>query len=383
MGSRNKVNIKVAVIGQGISGLSMAYRLLQSGFEVHVFGTPNDCKQASKAAPGVVCSKGLNKAASTFFAAKLEGQKRLKKRLLELEQLSGLRLITNYGVFEPYCSDEELSGLINRIYRSSDFQQFGTQLLARNDLLERISLEILSPEVEGALYYPEDYSFDATQILNAFRVFLQTRKVKFVDRTVRDITLKADGYFEIAVDEELVKVNEIVIAAGSEVQNLAAMVGLQIGIFSPVAGCEMVVGLPRGFSPVAMVHGPASLHITDDKLRFGSTARNDGDLSDEAIANDKKDLWSRLEDIKINLNLIDPNDVQIVTGVRCRSADREPVIGALQVPGIRKRVYVLAGLFKNGFQLADICAEYIEHLMSEKSTENLSLAKTFTIDRFS
>lgn len=208
------MNRAVAVIGGGISGLSLAYFFHQQGFLVDVFDAFLEHRvskrarllSASKCAQGVATIKGLRLADTPLFDAKIKGHEVFKDLLAFLSKEEGLPLM-NLGVLEPFVSDQDKNRVMDRVFRRVDLASLNVEILDKA-ALEEFHVRLSSAlDLEGAFYFPDDYTYDPLKVLECLREYLVKNGVRFYKKNIIASNLKLDfatnQFLKIAIDDRL------------------------------------------------------------------------------------------------------------------------------------------------------------------------------------
>lgn len=140
---------KIAILGGGIAGLSLAYHLLHYKVNLHLYHGRSSPMPVSHLAQGVATLKGYHLARKSLFAAKMYGH----RQLLKLFSHTGFKHYTT-GVREIFPSAAAYRQQTTRTYhrRFRGFCNLQTQNLA-DTWHNKLSLY---PMVHD---YPDDYTF--------------------------------------------------------------------------------------------------------------------------------------------------------------------------------------------------------------------------------
>ncbi len=374
----------VAIIGRGIAGLATAYRLVKAGYQVSVFGRPDSASTAASwAASGVSTAKGLNSAQSPVFDLKLRGHYNLPRWIREIEASSGKSIAHDFhGVSEPVVSDDDLKKLCTRVYRERPLDLFGTKIFDRTQLDEVAGTQTFGPEIQGALFYPQDGWVDPAELLGTLQIFLENTKVSFFDDEISRIVPLENKGLSLKCSRGSFDFEDVVLAAGIGMEKILSDSGLSVRGFGGVAGCTMLFSLPLPEKARAVTRKTTNLLIHDQKGRFGSTKAKTSKIDEEFLLSHAKILREQLqlmvgEGSKIGLSTLD----SLQSGVRVRMKDRTPIMGYLRFPQcLNSRLHVLGGFYTNGFQFADLGAQGI--VMSIQSGSMPAGFESFSPTRF-
>lgn len=202
---------KIAIVGAGIGGLSLAYRLVKSGQCPDVYeqqprlcdnkpGPPfgREPVSASECAQGVATVKGLKEAYTPLFRAKLDGHTDFLDMMRDVAGSKFHHLI-KFGVMEPFASLEEHQKVLDRVYRGKFLGPFDVEVLSRWEIEQRhpgIHAK-LQPTQLGGFWYPKDYFYDAVSCLEAIKAWLIQRSVVFIQKQIKQIIKQDDDQFRL------------------------------------------------------------------------------------------------------------------------------------------------------------------------------------------
>ena len=330
-----------AIFGRGIAGLTGAYYLVKAGILPTIYGRQDGASQASRAAQGVLCNKGLIFSNSPLFRAKLESLKTMKSFLDELEKVSGI-LIPRYfeGVSEPFWSEEDFLSSVTRIYRHKFWGLHGTEL--HNP--EKTSLESIRSPM-GLLHYPLDGWFDPRAVLDALESYLKSVGVSFVDE---EITSLGELGSQIKIGEKVF--DRLILANGAGFFSLWAQLGVGDLRMFLIGGQTLECPRAQGSETSIQVKGSQSLALLDGKAIVGSSSWL-GEVSVDIDA----DAEALRAECEVNFGVRLEGGLSR-SGTRLRFKDRMPLVGWLNHGPYAKKVYLLSGFYKNGMHLAEICA---------------------------
>ncbi len=350
----------IAIIGRGLAGLTLAFRMVQAGYRPTVYGAARGPANASRCAQGIVCNKGLIFAESPLFRAKLQTLKQLESWLSALERTSGLAIPRTWiGVDEPYWSSEDFQKMVQRVYRGNFWGCYRPQNLPAKPWISDFKVP------EGYLHYPDDAWFDVDATMNALEKSCESKGVIFVDETISDL------------NPLLQRFDHTVVAAGASSMQLLKSLSLEVPKSFLVAGQSLLWKHSPQHQPRILVKGTLSLAVLSDRRILGSSSWKPEAGVEPDIEKDRDQLLEQGAST-FGFSSPDPKDIQSLWGTRIRFTDRMPALGLW--PELEKKLSVLTGFYKNGLQLADLCAE---QLLRELEGESLSeFGEAFHVSRF-
>ena len=321
--------MNVAVVGGGIIGLSIAWKLVSRGAEVTVFDDGAD--GAWNVAAGMLAPDGE----SSFEPPALV-------RLMSLSAERWPSFAESLGVDVGYDDAGSLSLAVTADDVASASRGWNSPVLRPSELRD---LEpAVSPRVRAGVYLPGDRQVDPRRVVAALRDRLGPR---IVARRVSSL-------------DEL-EASAVVVAAGCGTE---ALTGLPV---RPVKG--QVLRL-RG-EPGLLRH---VLEATVDGRSVYIVPRADGEIVVGATQEERADwtvtaggVYSLLRAaIELVPDLAECRLVETLVGHRPGTPDNAPLLGTL-----RDGVVVAAGHFRNGVLLAPITADLISDLVVTGSADPL------------
>jgi glycine/D-amino acid oxidase-like deaminating enzyme len=350
---------RVAIIGRGLAGLTLAFRMVASGYRPTVFGAARGPANASRCAQGIVCNKGLIFAESPLFRAKLQTLSQLEDWLGKVEKASGLPIPRTWiGVDEPYWSAEDFHKTFQRVYRGNFWGCYRPQNRPAENWLD----DFRRPE--GYVHYPDDAWFDVDATMNALEKSCEKSGVIFMDEVITDLKPWLERF------------DHVVIAAGSSSMELVKTLNLDVPKSFQVAGQSLVWKHDTQINPRILVKATLSLAVLPDRKILGSSSWKPEPGTEPDIAADRDQLLEQGAQA-FGFSRPQSDDVQSNWGTRLRFTDRMPALGIWPE---QARISVLTGFYKNGLQLADLCAE---QLLCELQGKTLSeFGEAFHISRF-
>lgn len=349
----------IAIIGRGLAGLTLGFRMVQAGYQPTLFGAARGPDNASRCAQGIVCNKGLIFADSPLFRAKLQSLKKLEDWLSSVEKASGLAIPRTWtGVDEPYWSADDFQKTFQRVYRGNFWGCYRPQNRPAKDWLS----DFRTPE--GYVHYPDDAWFDVDATMNSLEKACELKGATFIDSDVTELKTLLDRY------------DHTIIAAGAGSMELLKALKLEVPKSFQVAGQSLVWKHQPEATPRILVKATLSLAVLSDRKILGSSSWKPDPHHPHDIALDRDQL---LDQGAAAFGFPRPSSdvVESNWGTRLRFADRMPALGLWPE---QPKLSVLTGFYKNGLQLADLCAE---QLLCELQGEPLSeFGEAFHVSRF-
>jgi glycine oxidase len=352
---------KVAVIGAGVIGLGIAWRLAQRGARVAVF---------DKSAAG----SGATHAAAGMLAAHLEAEPR-EENLVALNRAS-------QQLWPAFAADLEAASDM-----AVDLRTEGTLLLAltgddqsrlKHVLAFQKSLGLplewlstaevrrrephLTPTISGAIFSPQDHQVDNRAVAAALRVAALKVGVALHENTeVERVVISDNRVTGIGIAGEIFPADIVVLAAGAWSRGIAGLPTAALPPVRPVKGQMLALRMdPQAplLSHVVWAPGAYLVPRKDGRLLIGATVEEKG-FDPNLTAGGQLALleatWRALpaiEELPIH---------EMWVGFRPGSRDDAPIIGESPVPGL---IYA-TGHYRNGILLTPITAEAIAALVMD------------------
>ncbi len=355
---------EVVIVGGGVIGLSIAWRVAEDGCRVTIIDP----------APG----RGATWAAAGMLAPVTEahyGEEALARLTLHAA-----------GLWPAFNADLEAAAGQGAGYLRSgtivvgadhsdrlaldDIRAYQTSLgLAVTPLSRRESRELepaLSPSSHGGAYVPGDHRVDNRLLVAALVAACRAHQVTFVtDRVVAVDRGRTGAVSGVALETgSALAAPAMVMASGWD---LASVQGIPAGALPPVRPVKgMTLRLRAGgraprlsHTVRGLVHGVPCYLVprNDGSLVVGATSEERGaDRTVEAGA-----VYTLLRDSRSLVPGIDEYElVECATGLRPGTPDNAPVVGWSPVPGLALAV----GHYRNGILLAPVTAAAVADLLA-------------------
>lgn len=343
---------RIAIIGAGIAGLALAYRLIERGLRPTIIVGSEGA--ASSCAQGVLANKGLIFFESPLFAAKLRSLAHVQNWLDELEAKSGLTIDRNFsGVWEPYWDPEDFSKIVSRIYRQRFWGCHRTQNIKGQGLSWCVK-ERQKPL--GYLFYPSDGWFHVEATLQALKIILQQQNVPFVKASIRKL-LRNESGLQCIGDGFEGQFDQVVLATGVGTGDILTASGVETPKMFIIGGQTLAVPLrTKTEKPQTIVRQTLSASWSRETMYLGSSSWKGSHLGAEEIQVDKVKLVGEVEkqlgwDLQAYIG-----ETESRVGARLRFADRMPAVGSIPFDPWREKLFLMCGFYKSGLQLADLAA---------------------------
>jgi glycine oxidase len=366
--------VDVAVVGAGVIGLSIAWRLALRGLSVAVFERAKAGAGASLAATGMLAAAAEHEpGCHDLLALALESQRQWPQFRAALEAQSG---------------------------HDIDFREGGTLVVAlgrdeverlrfRHDLHKRCELPTrwlggpevramepaLRPSVAAGLYCPNDHQVDPRLVIVALRSAYLAAGGRLIEHcAVAGVDLGGGRVAGVITAAGRCRASMVVLTAGAWTGNILPP-GLTVPV-RPLKGQALAVRTAPDTGTLAYIVWTEQIHMApkgDGRLIVGATVEERG--FDDAIT--AGGLYALLEGARRAFPAIEEMAIDAVwTGFRPSSVDDAPILGATSIPGLA----LATGHHRNGYLLAPATAFAMEALIVEGAIP--AVARPFGLDRF-
>jgi glycine oxidase len=367
---------RIVVIGAGVAGLSIGWRLAQRGAAVTLFERHEAGQGASHAAAGMLaaCAE-VEPGEEKLFALNRASQALWPQFAAELERASGMAVdLRGEGTLVIALTADDRA----RLQHDLGFQQqvgLAPEWLSAAETRRREPL--LSPSVVGAVFSPQDHQVDNRKVVAALRVAAE--RAGAVIRThapVDRIAIEHGRAIGVVIAGGLHRADTVVLAAGAWSRSIEGLPSQARPPVRPVKG-QMLALRMDGERPLLrhVVRAPDVYLVPrhDGRLLVGATVEEKGfdpHLTAGAQLALLNAAWRALPGIE-ELPI-----VESWVGFRPGSRDDAPILGRGPVVGL---IYA-TGHHRNGILLTPITAQTIAGLILDGRAD--PLIAPFGLDRF-
>jgi glycine oxidase len=368
---------KVAIIGAGVVGLGIAWRLAARGASVTVFDRGAAGAAASHAAAGMLaaCAEA-EPGEEALVALGRDSQARWPAFAAELQQASGIdvELRTEGSLVIALTADDQA-----RIHHHLVFQQeLGLPLQWISAAETRRREPHLAGKLAGAVWSPEDHQVDNRKLVAALRVAAERAGATIREHTpVKEISIagpRADGI--VLADDSKIDADVTVLAAGAWSRGIAGLAPELRPPVRPIKGQMLSLRMDPAAPLINHVLWAPGVYLVprlDGRLVVGATVEEKGfdtTLTAGGLLTLLEAAWRTVPSIEEL-----PID-EMWVGHRPGSRDDAPILGPGPVEGL---VYA-TGHHRNGILLAPVTADAIARLVLEGEME-LAI-RPFGVERF-
>ena len=366
--------MKVIVVGAGIAGLAIGWRMAQAGADIEIYDRGLAGRGATWAAAGMIAPGAeLNEESNELARFARLSRAAWPAFAAELETESGFSI----GYSEP-------GSLITALdeTRAQVLQQRADELSSSNihaEWLPSTALlagePTLSPALHGALYIPGDAQVDNRLTGEALRLALARRHVAVQENTeIREMLIEAGRVRGVICAGGAVSADAVIVASGAWL-NAFGSPAVELPPVSPVKGQMVAVQPPDGTSlPKHLLWGENGYLVSRrGRVLIGATVEDAG--FDTSVSSEARSQLVAAA-ARIVPALSGWRISEMWAGLRPRTPDGAPVIGACGVEGL----YVAGGQFRNGILFAPSVADAVRRLVL--TSEPVSEIRAFAPARF-
>ena len=363
--------MKVAVVGAGITGLSVAFNLAERGAEVTVHERAGIASEASGVQPGGVRQQWGTRVNCVLARESVAFYRAIAERL---EPRTPLTLDPCGYLFLAHSS-ERLSVLARDIALQ---QEVGvpSQLLTPDAVAELLP-GIDASYIEGAAFCAEDGYFDRPQaVVEAFADAARRRGVAIERSTVTELVADGSGWSVERLEGDAAACDAVVVAAGYDSPALLAGLGIDLPITRE--GRYLLLSEPireRLLEPLVV---SAERRFAAKHLRNGRVLASDlaaaGDPDENAprwranVGETARRLLPMLEYVTYPI---------VVEGFYDLTPDHHPVVSP--VAG-HENLWIAAGFSGHGFMIAPAVGRIVAEALLDAGSD--PALDAFALDRF-
>jgi len=369
-------SLSVAVIGAGVIGLGIAWRLAAAGVCVDVFDQGEAGRGATHAAGGMLAACIETEPGEEWMLPlTLESQRRWPSFAAELEAAAGVsvELRTEGTLYIGHTADD-----MARLRFLHDFQRgLGLPVNLLSGAEARAREPYLQPGVAGALFSPQDHQVENRKVARALHAAVRKAGGQVHERAaVTRVELRGGRAAGVRVGDALHPADVVVLAAGAWSRGIEGLPAVARPPVRPIKGQMLALRMDPA-APLLrhVVWTPTTYLIPrlDGRLVVGATSEERGfneDLTAGGVFSLLEGVWRAVPGIAEL-----PID-EMWTGFRPGSRDDAPILGFGAVEGL---VYA-TGHHRNGILLAPVTADAISRLILTGETDPVTAA--YGIQRF-
>jgi glycine oxidase len=362
----------VIIIGGGVIGCSIAWRLSQAGLSVSLIEKGRIGCEASRAAAGMLSPQGESQSPGPFFDLCLRSRALYRDFTQELFDVSGV---------DAEYKDEGTLAVVFDHENLEDRTAWARWQLDAGLPLEYVSateLRKLEPAVAKsaatAIFLPQEHQIENRRLMDALEIAIRHAGVAVLEGTeVISITREADRVTGVETTKGRIDGGTVIVAAGTWSSALLQPLGLNANVV-PARG--QMLAVKSDVCPITRVLHSHSAYVVprrDGRILIGATVEHAGFRKAVTIGAVNSLLNAALELVPV---LADSEIIETWCGLRPDTADHLPILGF----GGPENLLLATGHYRNGILLAPVTAT----LLTRTLTDNREPAelRDFSVERF-
>ncbi len=350
----------VLIVGGGIIGCSIAWRLAQAGLKVTVLDRGEPGSEASWAAAGMLAPVGEQVEPPVFSDLCIASRSLYPRFAAEIEESSGQTVGYRSDGSLLVALDEKQEEELRQIHRTQAAHGFKLQPLTRGEVLSRAPQ--LSPEIRSGLFIPEDHWVDNQRLMRALVTACRRSGVQVeAGCAAREFLTEDDRVQSVVVEGgSCFLAKTFVLAAGCWSGEVS---GWQHPPLIPCAGQMMEFEVCRDLPFVVRAGMHYLVPRPELRMLLGTTAEYRG--FEKAVT--AKGLCSILEEaLRLAPQVAECRFLRAWCGLRPDTPDHLPLLGY----GEAENLVFATGHFRNGILLAPVTAEIVSNLILKGATSH-------------
>jgi len=372
----------IAIIGGGICGLGIGWRLVQAGQQVTIFDRGSTGREATWAAAGMLAPQvEVEHGEEVLLPLALESRAMWKDFASELFNETAIDVdYREEGTLVVGLNRDDIEHLQNRM---TYFEKLGLDVKWLSGHEIRKKQPHLGRSVGGGIYSALDHQVDNRMVAMALKkAFLGAGGIVRENVEVLGVKTSAGRVTGLELSDDEVKVDIVVIAAGAWSRNIFGLPETSRPPVRPLKG-QMVAVQMDSQSPLidTVIWGPGngvvpSIYLApkaDGRLLIGATVEEmgfDKNLTAGGLMELLRWAWDILPGI------YDLPVVESWAGLRPTSRDDAPILGPTSTTGI----VMATGHHRNGVLLAPITARVISDYLVSGTVDKIM--RPFSLNRF-
>lgn len=370
------------VVGGGVMGLGIAWRLASRGLRVTLYERDRCGGGASNAAAGMLAPLAeLEPDEDALRCFALASQHRWPTLARELRDATGIDVeLDTTGTLIVALEPDDVARLQPLIRQHRELGLDSRWMSAEE---ARKTEPLLSPQVVGALYCPQDVQVSNRRLVEALRVAAEAAGVTLIEGShvqeigIRDGQVRSLTLREGAADSvpRTLPCDAVLLCAGAWSRSLDGLGELRPPV-RPVRGQMIALrSLPEAPLPLHVLRGPEAYLVPkrDGRLVIGATSEEKGfeaGLTAGGMLQLLRGAWEMLPLVW------EMPVIETWSGFRPGSRDNAPLLGAAGAEGL----WMATGHYRNGIQQAPLTIESVANAILDGRLP--AIAAPFRADRF-
>jgi glycine oxidase len=363
------------IVGGGIMGLSIAWRLAREGQRVTLLERGEVGQAASRVAAGMLAASAeVGYEEFELYALCRESLRRWPSFAKQIEADSGVNVDYRSNGTLIVAHDRDAAVALQRGYDFQKEQGYPVEWLSKAETLE--AEPFLSPRTVASVRASEDHAVDNRMVLKGLRIAAESLGASILEHCeVEHIDFAGTGVKVRSKDGRTVEGSTVVIAAGPWSRHFSGLKAEYVPPVRPVKGQILELRMERPFELNHVIRGSKAYLVprSDGRLIVGATSEEMGfDVRKTAggVYSILDGAWEMVPGI-YDLELL-----SVDVGLRPGSRDHQPIVGFCE----DRRVFIATGHYRHGVILSAVTAT--EAASSIISGNDSAVFDYFTPKRF-
>ncbi len=347
----NSMSTDAIVVGGGVIGCTIAWRLAQQGLKVTLFERGKVGDEASRAAAGMLSPQAESHSKGPFFDLCLKSRLMYRKFAYELSDVSGIDVEYNdsgtlFVVLSGEDDEETTRWAAWQTEAGLPLQPFS------EDDLRRIEPAV-TESAARAIFLPEDHQVENRRLMDSLKIAIKLAGVDLIeDAEVTSLATAQDRVTGVVSAGKRFDAGSVIVAAGTWSSRLLEPLGLNVRVI-PARG--QMIAVKGDGCPITRVVHSSSVYVVprrDGRILIGATVEYTGFKKEVTVSAINHLLKAGLELVP---SLGQFAVVETWSGLRPDTIDHLPIIG----PSGIDNLILATGHFRNGILLAPVTAELV------------------------
>jgi glycine oxidase len=347
----------VIIVGGGVIGCSIAWRLAQAGLKVTIFERGRVGCEASRAAAGMLSPQGESQTPGPFFDLCLRSRAMYRSFAEELNDASDI---------DVEYKDEGTLFVVLQGEDDEEKTRWARWQLEAGLPLEHVSaddLRKIEPAVTEsatrAIFLPEEHQVENRRLMDALEVAMKRAGVELIEGAeVTALATEQSRVTGVVLPGRRLDAGAVIVAAGTWSSPLLEPLELNVQVI-PARGQMIAVRGPA--CPINRVLHSSRVYVVprnDGRILIGATVEQAG-FRKAVTVRAVKHLLSAAVELVPSLGELEV--VETWSGLRPDTIDHLPILGPSGVDSL----LLATGHFRNGILLAPVTAELVANFITQ------------------
>lgn len=345
----------VIIVGGGVIGCSIAWRLAQAGLKVTVFERGRVGCEASRAAAGMLSPQGESQAAGPFFDLCLRSRAMYRSFAEELNDASGIDVEykdegTLFVVLEGEDDKEKTRWAAWQFEAGLPLEHASAEDIRRIE-------PAVTKSAARAIFLPEEHQVENRRLMDALEVAVKRAGVELIEGVqVTALATEHGAVTGVVCGAERVNAGAVVVAAGTWSSQLLVPLGLNVTV-TPARG--QMIAVRGGTCPITRVLHSSSVYVVprlDGRVLIGATVEQAGFQKAVTVSAIRYLLSAAVELVPLIGQF---EIVETWSGLRPDTIDHLPILGQSGI----ENLLLATGHYRNGILLAPLTADLIADVL--------------------